>query len=115
MMKNVDLPARSSRIALALLAVLLLAGTASAQRPLRIFISVDVEGLGGVGTQAMTSATGKDYAVSRRLATEEVNAVVVAIFRRGPEEILVNDSHDDMQNLLHTELDPRVQYIQGAV
>ena len=27
----------------------------------------------------------------------------------------MNDSHGDMQNLLHTELDPRVQYIQGAV
>ncbi|MBA2669030.1 MAG: M55 family metallopeptidase [Gemmatimonadetes bacterium] len=115
MMRNVDLPASCRCIGLALLALVLLAGTASAQRPLRIFISVDVEGLGGVGTPAMTSATGKDYAVSRRLATDEVNAVVAAIFRRGPAEILVNDSHGDMQNLLHTELDPRVQYIQGAV
>ncbi|CAN5812112.1 M55 family metallopeptidase [soil metagenome] len=114
-MRNVDLPASCRCIGLALLALVLLAGTASAQRPLRIFISVDVEGLGGVGTPAMTSATGKDYAVSRRLATDEVNAVVAAIFRRGPAEILVNDSHGDMQNLLHTELDPRVQYIQGAV
>ena len=31
------------------------------------------------------------------------------------DEVLVNDSHGDMQNLLHTELDPRVTYIQGAV
>jgi D-amino peptidase len=118
MMHNVDIPASCRRIGLALLALLaltLLASTASAQRPLRIFISVDVEGLGGVGTPAMTSSTGKDYAVSRRLATDEVNAVVAAIFRRGQAEILVNDSHGDMQNLLHTELDPRVQYIQGAV
>jgi D-amino peptidase len=44
-----------------------------------------------------------------------VNAVVTAIFASGPAEILVNDSHGDMQNLLHTELDPRVTYIQGAV
>ncbi len=101
-------------VLLALLA-LFLVEPAAAQRPLRIFISVDVEGLGGVGTPAMTSSSGKDYAVSRRLATDEVNAVVAAIFRHGPAEILVNDSHGDMQNLLHTELDPRVQYIQGAV
>lgn len=103
------------RIGLALLAVFVLALPTAGQQPLRIFISVDVEGLGGVGTGAMTSSTGKDYALSRRLATDEVNAVVEAIFRRGPAEILVNDSHGDMQNLLHTELDPRVQYIQGAV
>ena len=103
------------RIAFALLATIGFALPAVGQEPLRIFISVDVEGLGGVGTGAMTGSSGKDYAVSRRLATDEVNAVVEAIFAHGPAEILVNDSHGDMQNVLHTELDPRVQYIQGAI
>ena len=93
----------------------LLAGPAAAQRPLRIFISVDMEGIGGIGTPAMTSPTGKDYALGRKLMTDEVNAVIGAIFQRGPAEVLVNDSHGDMQNLLHNELDPRVSYIQGAV
>lgn len=88
---------------------------ASAQRPLKIFISVDMEGIGGIGTPAMTNATGKDYQTGRRLMTDEVNAVVAAIFQHGPAQVLVNDSHGDMQNLLHTELDPRVSYIQGAV
>src|SRR5690606_40804925 len=102
-------------------AALLLAGAAmysplsAQQSPRRIFISVDMEGIGGIGTSAMTSASGKDYATGRRLMTEEVNAVVEAVFAAGPAEVLVNDSHGDMQNLLHTELDPRVQYIQGAV
>lgn len=84
-------------------------------RPARLFISVDMEGIGGIGTAAMTSANGKDYATGRELMTAEVNAVVEAIFARGPAEVLVNDSHGDMQNLLHTRLDPRVQYIQGAI
>jgi D-amino peptidase len=89
--------------------------TALSQQPLKLFISVDMEGIGGIGTSAMTTATGKDYATGRRLMTDEVNTVVAAIFARGPAEVLVNDSHGDMQNLLHTELDPRVTYIQGAV
>ena len=88
---------------------------AAAQRPLKIFISVDMEGIGGIGTPAMTSPAGKDYALGRKLMTDEVNAVVAAILQRGPAEILVNDSHGDMQNLLHTELDPRVTYNQGAI
>jgi D-amino peptidase len=88
---------------------------AVAQRPVKVFISVDMEGISGIGTPAMTSGNGKDYALGRRLMTDEVNAVVAAIFQRGPAQVLVNDSHGDMQNLLHTELDPRVQYIQGAV
>jgi D-amino peptidase len=98
-----------------LLLVALSAGRVSAQRPLKIFISVDMEGIGGIGTSAMTGGDGKDYATGRRLMTDEVNAVVAAVFAHGPAEIVVNDSHGDMQNLLHTELDPRVTYIQGAI
>ena len=81
----------------------------------KIFISVDMEGVGGIGTSAMTSTGGKDYETGRKLMTNEVNAVVSAIFESGPATIVVNDSHGDMQNLLHTQLDPRVEYIQSNI
>jgi D-amino peptidase len=97
------------------LAAPLLARDVRAQRPRKVFISVDMEGIGGIGTAPMTTATGKDYALGRRLMTDEVNAVVAAVLRAGPAEVLVNDSHGDMQNLLHAELDPRASYIQGSV
>jgi len=86
-----------------------------AQEPLRVFISVDMEGIGGIGTPAMTSSSGKDYARGREFMTGEVNTVVAAILEHGPANILVNDSHGDMQNLLHDRLDPRVEYIQGNI
>lgn len=105
----------SLRLSFAFLFVAAAAAPLAAQQPTKIFISVDMEGIGGIGTQALTSSSGKDYATGRRLMTDEVNAVVDAIFASGPAEIVVNDSHGDMQNLLHTELDPRVTYIQGAV
>lgn len=98
-----------------LLASLAVAPAAVAQRPLKVFVSVDMEGIGGIGTPAMTSASGKDYATGRSLMTAEVNAVVAAVLAQGPAEVVVNDSHGDMQNLLHTELDPRVTYIQGSL
>lgn len=85
------------------------------QKAVKIFISVDMEGIGGIGTSAMVNSSGKDYATGRKLMTEEVNTVVKAIFQTGPATILVNDSHGDMQNLLHTELDPRVEYIQSNI
>lgn len=106
---------RHSLPVLALLPLIWLPAAAHAQSALKVFISVDMEGIGGIGTPAMTNANGKDYAVGRRLMTDEVNAVVAAILARGPAHILVNDSHGDMQNLLHADLDPRVTYIQGAV
>jgi len=82
---------------------------------LKVFISVDMEGIGGIGTSKMVGNSGKDYNTGRALMTEEVNTVVAAIFEHGPAEILVNDSHGDMQNLLHNNLDSRVQYIQGNI
>ena len=85
-----------------------------ASLPLKIFISVDMEGIGGIGTAEMTRSNGKDYQLGRKLMTAEVNAVVSAIIKfNNDAEILVNDSHGDMQNLNHQELDPRVIYIQG--
>jgi D-amino peptidase len=96
--------------------LLLLSGSSLAQtKQLKIFISVDMEGVGGIGTSAMTSAGGKDYETGRQLMTNEVNAVVSAVFESGPATIVVNDSHGDMQNLLHTQLDPRVEYIQSNI
>jgi len=102
---------------LATLALLVLSGfpLAGQDRPRKVFVSVDMEGIGGIGTPAMTSASGKDYATGRALMTAEVNTVIEAIFALGQAEILVNDSHGDMQNLLHLELDPRVRYIQGSI
>ena len=102
-------------ILLAIACVAIGARSAAGQRPLRIFISVDMEGISGIGTSAMTSPSGKDYTLGRKLMTDEVNAVVGAILQRGPAEILVNDSHGDMQNLNNLDLDPRVTYIQGAI
>lgn len=84
-------------------------------KPVKIFISVDMEGIGGIGTSAMTSNGGKDYETGRKLMTNEVNAVVAAIFESGAATIVVNDSHGDMQNLLHTQLDSRVEYIQSNI
>lgn len=104
-----------TRITAAALMLTVVAWPASAQRPLRIFISVDMEGISGIGSPAMTSANGKDYSEGRRFMTQEVNAVVEAILQQNPAEIVVNDSHGDHQNVIHGDLDPRVQYIQGAV
>lgn len=105
------------RIALAATAVLVCsAAPTGAQEAPKLFISVDMEGIGGIGAPTMTSTGGKDYNTGRRLLTDEVNTVVDAIFGTWPNaEILVNDSHGDHQNVLHTELDPRVTYIQGSI
>ena len=114
-------PARAVRAAL-VAAVAATASWLSGPGPLaaqegspKIFISVDMEGIGGVGTGAMASNGGKDYGTARQLLTDEVNVVVEAIFaaERGAE-ILVNDSHGDHQNARHPQLAPRVTDLKGS-
>ena len=101
---------------LTLPAVLLRPALADSQDSVKLFISVDLEGIGGVGSPLMTSTGGKDYEIARQYMTREVNSVVAAILERiSRADILVNDSHGDHQNLLHGELDPRVSYIQGSI
>ena len=103
---------RSATLGVAL--SLLVASPAAAQDGPRVFVSVDMEGIGGIGTGRMTnSGGGKDYSLGRELMTAEVNTVVRELFAAGASHVLVNDSHGDMQNVLHTQLDPRVEYIQG--
>ena len=80
-----------------------------------------MEGLSGVGTQAMTSSNGKDYGVGRRMMTHEINAVVSGILAAAREReiddvrIVVNDSHGDHANALIEELAPGVEYVQGSL
>jgi len=101
---------------LTLPAVLLRPALADSQDSVKLFISVDLEGISGVGSPLMTSTGGKDYEIARQYMTREVNSVVAAILERiSGADILVNDSHGDHQNLLHGELDPRVSYIQGSI
>ena len=106
---------RSLLTALALVTLSVTPLTGQGPDPMKIFISVDMEGIGGIGTPAMTQSSGKDYATGRELMTAEVLAVIEAIRSVGPAEILVNDSHGDMQNLLHTRLPEDVEYIQGNI
>ena len=81
---------------------------------LRIFISVDMEGIGGLTTLRQTSRGSDDYAWARMLMTQEANAAVAGAADAGAIDIVVSDSHGDMGNILPHELDPRADLVQGA-
>jgi D-amino peptidase len=79
----------------------------------KIFISVDMEGISSVVTREQTSPGARDYERARRFMTKEVNAVIEAAFEHGANEVIVNDSHWDMDNILIEELHPRAALISG--
>ncbi len=98
-----------------LLIALLLAATLSAQpRGLKIYISADMEGIGGVVTGEQLGPTGFEYGKARELMTEEVLAAIAAAREAGATEIVVSDSHGNFQNLLIDKLPKDVLLIRGG-
>lgn len=80
---------------------------------MRVYISVDMEGVSGVVAWAATERGKDDYERMRRLMTQEANAAVEGALQAGATEVLVNDSHDDMRNLVLEDLHPDAKLITG--
>jgi D-amino peptidase len=85
-----------------------------AQTPgsLKVFISVDMEGIAGVVNWDETSQPGPDYGYFRRLMSLEANAAVLGAFDAGATEVVVRDSHGSARNILPDLLDPRARLIR---
>jgi len=67
---------------------------------LKVFISVDMEGITGVVNWEDVSRTGKDYEYFRTIMTKEVNAAIEGALEAGADEIVVRDSHGSARNIL---------------
>ncbi len=67
---------------------------------LKVFISVDMEGISGVVTSEECSRSGQDYALFRRIMTQDANAAVEGALAAGATEIWVRDSHGSARNIL---------------
>jgi D-amino peptidase len=83
---------------------------------MKVYISVDIEGMAGVMDREQGNpAGGAAYEVGRRLMTQEANAAIAGAFDAGASEVVVNDSHGGMRNLVASELDRRAVLVQGRV
>jgi D-amino peptidase len=86
---------------------------------MRLFLSVDMEGLAGIAHPAQTffdreEVTDRtDYDRGRALMAGETNAAIAAAFEAGVTDVIVNDSHWQMRNLRAEDLDPRARLIIG--
>jgi D-amino peptidase len=97
--------------ALAFMVALATAGQVPA-KGLKVFISVDMEGVCGVINWDETGQGGPDYGMFRTLMTQEVNAAIAGAVAAGATEILVRDAHDSARNILPELLDPRARLLR---
>lgn len=106
-----SMPVRAAALS-ALLTVAALLPPVAAQQKLKVYITVDMEGIAGVVSPAQ--AGGSDYEWARTLMLAETNTAIVAAFDAGATEVLVNDSHGSHTNLRADLLDRRATLITGA-
>ena len=99
-----------------LFTIIFLAVTTLKAQPnaVKVYISADMEGIGGVSTwEVQAGSQGSEYQKFRRLMTLEVNAAIAGAFDAGATEVLVSDSHGNAQNIDVELLDKRVRLIRA--
>ena len=88
-------------------------GSAHAQK-LKVYISVDMEGIAGVVSDQQLGPTGFEYARFREFMTAEALAAIAGAREAGATEIVVSDSHGNMQNLLIERFPADVQIVRSS-
>ncbi len=83
---------------------------------MKVFISVDMEGISGLVRWADVGSQGIDFQLNRSLMTEDANAAVDGAFAGGATEVIVEENHgvEDLCVLKMDEIDPRCRVIRGA-
>ncbi|MBT2687685.1 M55 family metallopeptidase [Bacillus sp. ISL-47] len=82
---------------------------------MKLYLSVDMEGITGLADHAHVDSSKHNYERGRVIMTDEANHVVTTAFEEGCSEVIVNDSHSKMNNLLIERMHPETQLITGDV
>jgi D-amino peptidase len=79
----------------------------------KVYISSDMEGISGIVDMDDTQPMGRDYQQGRKFMTDDVNAAVRGALAGGATEIVVNDAHGPMRNILPEQLHKKASLIRG--
>ncbi|RPK35987.1 D-aminopeptidase [Streptomyces sp. ADI91-18] len=80
---------------------------------MKILISADMEGATGVTWPEDVIPGASQWERCRGLFTSDVNAAVLGFFDGGADEVLINEAHWTMRNLLLEKLDARAELLTG--
>ncbi len=80
---------------------------------MKLFISVDFEGVSGIVAWEQTGGSSAEYELGRELVLGETNAAIQGALSVGVTEVVVNDAHGAMRNLDLSRLAGRASYISG--
>lgn len=80
---------------------------------MRVYISVDMEGIAGISHPAPTGSKDAKYPAAVALMVAETNAAIEGALAGGATSVLVNDSHGGMFNLTPADIHRDATVLQG--
>ncbi len=80
---------------------------------MNVFISADIEGIGGVMSRAHQGPDSPDYQRACEWMVQEVNAAVEGALAAGAKRVVVKDSHNNGTNIDLNKLHPAAELISG--
>ncbi|KMM38502.1 M55 family metallopeptidase [Guptibacillus hwajinpoensis] len=82
---------------------------------MKFYLSVDMEGISGLVDDTFVDSSKQNYLRGQEIMTKETNHVIEAALDHGCREVIVNDSHSKMNNLLFEKLHPEAKLVSGDV
>ncbi len=81
---------------------------------MKVYIFTDMEGISGISGSDFVLTDGRCYAQGCRYMTWDINACARGCFNGGATAVVARDGHGGGNNVIWSEVDPRVELVQGA-
>lgn len=81
---------------------------------MRVFISIDMEGISGIVDWNEVDRNNSEYGFARKLMAGDLNAAIQGAKDAGADEIVVSDAHGGMRNLRPEDVDPAAILVRGS-
>jgi D-amino peptidase len=81
---------------------------------MKVYISVDMEGVACVTHRDHVKSEGTEYEMARKWMTAEANAAIEGALEAGATEVIVADAHGSMRNILPDALHEEALLVRGS-
>ena len=86
----------------------------SQKKGLKVFISVDMEGIASVVSGRECGSSGRDYDYFRRILTLETNAAIEGALKAEATDIVVREGHGSKNNMFPEMLHEKAKLLRGV-
>ena len=80
----------------------------------KVFISIDMEGISTIVDWVEVDRNNSEYAHTRKIMAQDLNAAIEGALESGAKEIIVSDAHGGMRNLRPEEVHEAAHLIRGS-